>query len=216
MVTILEKHKMAEFILRGLWLKRSPMIITQSLAPIIGNSSQDQRADSTDRTFANMKNVVNQLHTPKDRDEPWMKAIAALRNQIKDLQLVLRSLARSPSPFHWNSMGRPHSSRRRRFQDQDICWFPYIFGSRARKCQSHCRYQQNQGNDATLLVRSIVVAYSTSGIARTSWSSLSTQKQQLVWYLTRKDPPLSPSCSDKQQTVPSLKRQIKCYKLLLC
>ena len=83
MKTTLGQHKMAEPILRGLWMEKLPSIITQILAPMVGYLSLDQLADSADKIFSNGENNINQVHTPTDREELWMKAIAALQKQIE-------------------------------------------------------------------------------------------------------------------------------------
>ena len=82
MKTTLGQHKMAEPIIRGLWIEKLPSIITQILAPMVGNLSLNQLADSVDKIFSNRENGINQVHTPTDREEPWMKVIAALQKQI--------------------------------------------------------------------------------------------------------------------------------------
>ena len=149
MKTTLGQHKMAEPILRGLWMEKLPSIITQILFPMVGHLSLDQLADSADRIFSNGENNINQVHTPTDREEPWMKVIATLQKQIEQLQLTMRSRPRSPSPFQRNNKSRPHSSSRRRQGDRDIRYYHNKFGSRARKCQPPCKYRQNQENDTT-------------------------------------------------------------------
>ena len=144
MKTTLGQHKMAEPILRGLWMEKLPSIITQILASMVGHLSLNQQADSADKIFSDGKNIINQVHTPTGREESWMKAIAALQKQIEQLQLTMRSRPRSTSPFQGNNKSRPRSSSRKRHEDRDICNFHKKFGSRASKCQPPCKYRQNQ------------------------------------------------------------------------
>ena len=126
-------------------MEKLPSIITQILAPMVGHLSLNQLADSADKIFSNGENNINQVHTPTDREEPWMKAIAALQKQIEQLQLTMRSRLRSPTLSQRNNKCRPRSSSRRRHGDRDICYYHNKFGSRARKCQPPCKLQQNQG-----------------------------------------------------------------------
>lgn len=88
--------------------------------------------------------------------------LAELKGQISELSHKLermssdfgldrgRERSRGRSNNRRNATSRNRSATPRStqndFQDRDVCWYHSKFGSRARKCNSPCSFQNSSGN----------------------------------------------------------------------
>ncbi|CAE1170625.1 unnamed protein product [Acanthosepion pharaonis] len=99
----LEKHSMAELILRELWMDKLPTTIMQILAPIADNTPLDQLADSIDHITTKLDQRVcgHVVQCPDDtpaKDKDLEKAVADLQHQLQEIRMLLSCKSRGPRP----------------------------------------------------------------------------------------------------------------------
>lgn len=147
----LGRHSMAEPVLRGLWMDRLPVTVTQILAPMQDNTPLDQLADSADRIFTKLDQSVCAVQDRSEispKKEDLEKAVADLQSQLREIRMLLHRQPRSSTPVTYNRHQRRRSTSKGRLPDLGLCWYHQTFGVAARKCQAPCKYDKhpNQGN----------------------------------------------------------------------
>ncbi|XP_026688717.1 uncharacterized protein LOC113473189 [Diaphorina citri] len=156
-----------EAIIRGLWLKKLPLMAQQILQAVSVTASLSQQADVADKVVAVSPGVcaisTSQTDVPLNSSVafPPPMASSSYDNQIADLtkkvSLLLQTLQDFVSSSHQSRSHscQPRSQSRSRSQSAPsqyrYCSIHYKFRNKARKCSAPdtCKFLADQGNAPT-------------------------------------------------------------------